>query len=562
MKCYHFDDDGEDLEMLLPKLKSCWPELREIVRQEMGLDDPGELFIEQQHDGPAALRELSEHWADYQLYFLDLMDVENPPVEGGIHRGTEIAKLIREKESENPSHDKTSAIIAISRAEQSVVHVGRVRRKFEEYAKRLLGLGPHGTWGCGYLNKSELIVDDDHPSYELTNEELARFLIPILIDAGVIDTRVSVDRLELDQDNFRLAGVAWESLQAKINQQTMTRLFWDELDAEELARSMLSAGYLEQEPLYVEHLKEGRLLVVEGNRRLAALKGLRDQSICAAFGIEISEKESGTLSKVPIILLHKDPKHPSRVRFARYLAFRHINSSLRWGTYAKAHYIAELLHKHMGDTPRQLSDLPYALGDSFGTVPMLYRAHQVLDQAERAGVYNRRWRANYPSKLAFAQLVFGLQRPGVVEFLGMQNSPKDAFDPVPADHLDKLRQLMIWVFGDYSQKGEEIESVMTPSDDWGALEEVLLDPVALEKLRGGAAISEANEEIQPTTAQLTAALVSCEQSLLEARELLPLIGTANVLQMDIANNLKSLSEQCQNMAESIGTGAPRLNLPE
>ncbi len=558
MKCYHFDDDGEDLEMLFPKLLSCWPVLRKIVHLEMGLDDPGELSIEQQESGPKAVAELSKDWAKYQLYFLDLMDMENPPPEGGLYRGTELAKLIREQERRNLSKT-TAAIIAISRAEQSVVHVGRVRRQFEEYAKGVLRPGAHGSWGCGYLNKSELIVDDDEPGYELTDEEFARFLISILTDAGAIDTRVSVDRLKLNPNNFRLAGVEWSGNASGLDEKTLVRLFWDELDAEELARSMRTQGYWDEEPLYVERQEDGNLLVQEGNRRLAALKGLRDPDICRRFDVKLTDEQYELLSKVPIVLLPKDPSDPVRLRFERYVAFRHINSSLRWGTYAKAHYIAELVNGKGSIEGRQLDDLPHALGDSFGTVPMLYRAYQVLDQAERAGVYDRRWRANYPDKLAFAQLVFGLQRPGVVDFLGMKESEDDAPDPVPKSHLENLRLLMRWIFGN---RHEKLESVMTPSDDWAALEEVLLDSAALAKLKAGASISEANEEIQSTTAQLTAALVSCEQGLVEIKDLLPLISTANVLEMDIAKNMAKLATACQTLAETITSNAPRMSVPE
>lgn len=558
MKCYHFDDDTDDLEMLRPRLESCWEELRQIVHAEMGLDDPGKLFIYEEHNGPKALKELGERAAEYQLCLFDLMDVANAPEAGALNRGSELAEVVR-------THVQArTAVIALSRAEQSVVHVGRVRREFEKYA-RMIEPGPSGTWGCGYLNKAEVIIDDDHPGHELTDRELAKVLIPILMDAGAIDTKVAVENLRLDPENFRLAGVAWEALGVSTpTESDIIRLFWDELDAEELARSMAAQGFWENEPLYVlrrEGGPEQPLLVLEGNRRLAAVKGLLDPEYRRQYKIQVDDARLESLKRLPVIHLTANPNSPERKRFEHYIAFRHINSSLRWGEFAQASYISKLVkgELHGQGERKSLADLPFCLGDTFGKVPMLYRAYQVLDQAERSGVFNRRQRANYPDKLAFAQLVYGLQRPGVVQFLGMESSAKDARDPVPDTHLENLRLLMRWVFGD---REEKLESLMTPADDWGNLEEILLDPVAVARVKDGASLSAAMEDIQPTSSQLSQALVICEQSLVEIKELLPLVGHVNALQHDIAANLVTLADHCRDTAKRISSGEVRLGVAE
>ena len=90
-------------------------------------------------------------------------------------------------------------------------------------------------------------------------------------------TRVPVDRLRLDRGNPRLGGEAGQASGEWI----IARLYRSaELD--ELLQSMSANGYLDIERLVVmgdRDADDGGLIVVEGNRRLAALRLLREPDL-------------------------------------------------------------------------------------------------------------------------------------------------------------------------------------------------------------------------------------------------------------------------------------------
>src|SRR5438874_11871653 len=84
------------------------------------------------------------------------------------------------------------------------------------------------------------------------------------------------DDLELDRQNPRFGGddvAAGRAGEAKI----IKRLI-ESADLKELIESVAANGYLDLEPLFVV-VEKGKNVVVEGNRRLAAVKLLRDPAL-------------------------------------------------------------------------------------------------------------------------------------------------------------------------------------------------------------------------------------------------------------------------------------------
>ena len=61
-------------------------------------------------------------------------------------------------------------------------------------------------------------------------------------------------------------------MSAAATQPEILRAIWERMAAEELAMSIAYNGYFEHEPLFVERTESGELVVIEGNRRLTAVK--------------------------------------------------------------------------------------------------------------------------------------------------------------------------------------------------------------------------------------------------------------------------------------------------
>ncbi|MEI8190071.1 MAG: ParB N-terminal domain-containing protein, partial [candidate division NC10 bacterium] len=87
-----------------------------------------------------------------------------------------------------------------------------------------------------------------------------------------------VDQLLLDPENPRLESVAKTK-----DQLVLIKAMWREMAVSEVALSIAENGFFEEEPLFAipapEEKGESRYYVVEGNRRLTAVKLLLDEGL-------------------------------------------------------------------------------------------------------------------------------------------------------------------------------------------------------------------------------------------------------------------------------------------
>ena len=90
-------------------------------------------------------------------------------------------------------------------------------------------------------------------------------------------TRFAIDQLCFDRRNPRLF------LDGELDESDLVERLWKEFAVDELALSIASNGYFEHEPLFVAP-ENGKLVVVEGNRRLAAVRILVDGTLRAKVG--------------------------------------------------------------------------------------------------------------------------------------------------------------------------------------------------------------------------------------------------------------------------------------
>ena len=89
---------------------------------------------------------------------------------------------------------------------------------------------------------------------------------------------VEVDQLLLDPENPRLEGMVKTTDQVEI-----IKAMWKEMAVNEVALSIAANGFFEEEPLFAIPAPpvngKKAYCVVEGNRRLTAVKLLRDENL-------------------------------------------------------------------------------------------------------------------------------------------------------------------------------------------------------------------------------------------------------------------------------------------
>ena len=176
-----------------------------------------------------------------------------------------------------------------------------------------------------------------------------------------------VDRLKLDLRNPRAPDEQFS------REDEVLEYLLNFVDLNELIQSILSSGWLDYEPLIV---LANDNIVLEGNRRLAALRILNDAELRHRLRIELPEDPG------PHAL-------PSKVRIRRvgsrgearaYIGFKHINGPFKWDALAKARYAAEWFQE--GHDIRQISR---RLGDGHNTVVRLVNGWSVLNQSRAQG---------------------------------------------------------------------------------------------------------------------------------------------------------------------------------
>ena len=245
---------------------------------------------------------------------------------------------------------------------------------------------------------------------------------------------------------------------------------------EELGVSFLENGFWPQEAVIV--VKEElygppeKLVVVEGNRRIAALNYLKK----AMGGEQVprvwrrmcdnAAHDEDLFTRIPYILAD------SRSDVIAFLGFRHVTGIKEWSPAEKAEFIARMVDEQ----GMSYESIRRQIGSRVETVRRNYIAYRLLHQIEsleidisETGVESR-----------FSVLFLSLRESGVRDFLGVdiRAVPKDADMPVPEDRFANLSDFGKWLFGT-----DERGPLFTDSREVGNFARILSSPDAVEYLR-------------------------------------------------------------------------------
>jgi hypothetical protein len=353
---------------------------------------------------------------------------------------------------------------------------------------------------------------------------------------------IATDDLLLDPDNPRLTDYG---LSSNPTQQEIAGVLWNKMAVDEVALSIAENGFYQHEPLYATKDK-GKFIVVEGNRRLAAVKLLRDSNLRQQLKVtslpSLTAAEIEKLDHLPVIVC-------KRKDIWAYLGFKHINGPQAWESYPKAHYIAWVHNKL--NVP--LEEIARRIGDKHSTVARLYDALMVLDQGEAEGVFDRDDR--YKSHFSFSHLTTGLGYLGIQSFLGLPRGDKTVGKrrPIPKSHLPQLGEFLTWLYG---SKSEEIPAIIqSQNPDLRRLDLVLKNRAATVALRKGLPLSVSLEISKGDERVFREALVEAKQNLQKAR------GTV-LTGYDGNEDLLQTADEIVDLAQTLrkdmsGSGSPK-----
>lgn len=259
---------------------------------------------------------------------------------------------------------------------------------------------------------------------------------------AITKLEVEIKQLLFDPQNPRLPELLGK------NQTEIFRFLVDQIGIDDVLQSIAASGMIEGDPIIArdaEAIKDAtsdaakKYFVIEGNRRLAALKLLTGETI--GDGLEepsvpkVSASADSTIKKVTIQLGWNEPDIDA------YLGYKHVTATREWPPEAKARFVIARVKGNFSSD--NLSEFARRLGTTLPTLRRWVAAFLTLKQAEAAGVFK-------PEE-AYAKRYFGtfytlLGSQQVQSFLGLKGDSV-VENPVPQGNLPNLKEFIGWSIG-------------------------------------------------------------------------------------------------------------------
>ncbi|KWI23518.1 hypothetical protein WM04_29040 [Burkholderia ubonensis] len=284
---------------------------------------------------------------------------------------------------------------------------------------------------------------------------------------------------------------------------------------DELVASIYTNKYLDLEPLIIIGPDGGPFTVLEGNRRLAAIKVLQDRQLAQRAKVSVPQKiPAEVLTSLEAVTCYRVAKATDAEAF---IGFKHINGPHRWDAYAKAQFVATWYRRERA-SGLTIDRIAFQTGDTNNTIRDYIGAIFVLEQAQKKGLFNIANRSNN-GRFAFSHLYTALGRKEYLEFLGLESgwnaAPSDT--PIKKHYLDNLEETLLYLYG--SKKDDKRSLIESQNPDLRKLGLCLVNSRALTKLRNGATLTVSYAEIDGA-GQFNEALVLAESKLDTAMRLI------------------------------------------
>lgn len=326
--------------------------------------------------------------------------------------------------------------------------------------------------------------------------------------SGTTAKEIKLSQLDLDPRNPRFGNPSDD-----ITQSALLKSIVEDFGVDDVISSIAVNGYIEAEPLVVSPEKDGRHVVVEGNRRLAAMLLLSGDERAKGYDDYVKKfqslhKNSGSPEYNPVPCIEYDQE--SEKDLLSYLGVRHIVSTKDWDSYAKAIWI----NRVSADHDISIDDISIMIGDKNNTVRRLLEGYKFMDQLQRTGEYDPRKQSQRKgrgsnSSFPFSWVYTVLGYTPVRDYLEIDDDiSKDNL--IPNEKIPDAKLLTVAMFGD---KVAGVPGAISDSRELGNLAKIFLDTDKVAQLRAGSTVKQIEFESTPTDKFLSGALVSTEKIL-------------------------------------------------
>ena len=223
--------------------------------------------------------------------------------------------------------------------------------------------------------------------------------------------------------------------------------------------------------------------VLEGNRRLAALRLLQDPGEAGNIRSITRAEEEATYrpTEIPVHVVD------SREEALQYLGFRHIPGVQRWEPLAKARYLKLLFDQTSGEPEDRYVEVALEIGSRSNAVRRNLDALAAYEAIEECDFFDIEDLEE--GSFQFGVFYTAIGDSEIASFIGVRKEGKPTHPIVKPKSLKKksLEELTEWMF----KKDNSGSTRLGESRNIGKLGKVVANSQALEKLRQGASLDSA-----------------------------------------------------------------------
>lgn len=286
---------------------------------------------------------------------------------------------------------------------------------------------------------------------------------------------VSVSNLRLDRKNPRLPT----SLHGACENEILKYLA-RKTNIEELITSIGKNDFFPGEAIVVTSSGPAidEYIVLEGNRRLTALRLLNDEQLArqvSAGAAQAVANAKNRPSRVPAYEVD------SRDDVLQYLGFRHVSGVQRWDPLAKARYLKMLYLRSEGGPESRYRQIASEIGSRGDTVRKNLDALAAYELVEKEQFFNVP--ALNEERFQFGVFYTALANPRIAEFAGARNEsgPTHPIANPASLNIKEIGELVEWMF----RKDESGKTRLGESRKIPHLAAVVSAPSALQRFREG-----------------------------------------------------------------------------
>lgn len=278
--------------------------------------------------------------------------------------------------------------------------------------------------------------------------------------------KIKINDIYLDEQNPRLPT----SVSRKQND--MILYIARNTSITELMTAIAENDYFPGEPIVVVPRTQGGYWAVEGNRRLTALKLLRDPSLYPKNTrvAEIAANATFKPDEVPCVVFGV------REEVINYLGYRHITGVKQWEPLAKARYIAQYLDSQtnkQSSAMERYKEVARGIGSQGPYIKRQLDALAVFRHMEAKGFY--RIDSLTEESVSFSLLSTAVGYESILKYLSSDENPY--LNPAALDD-QAVENFATWLF----LKNDEGETVLGDSRNIQRLAVIVQDADALKVL--------------------------------------------------------------------------------